>query len=223
MRAGQAGVTAANPYERLYASRPGGLVWGGEPGRLVARIGTWAEPGTVIDAGCGDGKNALFLEQHGFRVLGFDISATALAALRRRARMAGHQLSGRYVVADAQAPPVRPEDINPGPDVLVSYGLYHCLEPQTRAATHRRLQQLVAPGGVVVFCALTDGVPPTPEHFDAPVSLPSAAEIGELFKDHFAIEHWESGSILEAHPPLVGWHRHEAVWIVARRNAWDHT
>jgi SAM-dependent methyltransferase len=217
---GQAALAAANPYERLYRSQQGGLLWGDEPGRLVARIGQWAEPGAVIDAGCGDGKNALFLERHGFRVLGFDSSRTALAALRRRAAMAGHDLSGMYVEANAEAPPVHAAA---GADVLVSYGLYHCLRSQTRAAAHRGLQALLAPDGVVVFCALTDGVPPSPEHFDTPVSLPSVAEIAELFKDGFFIEHWECGSILEAHPPLVGWHKHEAVWVVARRNMWDHT
>jgi cyclopropane fatty-acyl-phospholipid synthase-like methyltransferase len=215
---GQPRLATSNPYERLYRSQRGGLLWGEEPGRLVAGISQWAEPGTVVDAGCGDGKNALFLEQHGFRVLGFDCSRTALAALRRRAALAGHELSGTYVVADVEATPLQGAA---GVDVLVSYGLYHCLRPQTRAAAHRWLQQLLAPNGVVLFCALTDGVPPSPEHFDTPVSLPSVAEIAELFKEGFCIEHWQCGSILEAHPPLVGWHKHEAVWVVARRNTWD--
>jgi SAM-dependent methyltransferase len=220
MTPGHGGHASVNPYERLYRSRPGGVLWGKEPGRLVAAIGQWAYPGTVIDAGCGDGKNALFLERQGFRVLGFDSSPTALAALHRRAALAGRKLSGSYVVADAAAAPVQAKA---GADVLVSYGLYHCLRLQTRAAVHRRLQQLVVPNGVVLFCALTDDLPPPAGHFDMQVSLPSVAEISDLFKDGFCIEHWECGSILEAHLPLVGSHRHEAIWIVARRNTWDHT
>jgi SAM-dependent methyltransferase len=43
-------------------------------------------PGRALDLACGKGRNALFLAQRGFNVLGIDISAVALEEARRRAR-----------------------------------------------------------------------------------------------------------------------------------------
>lgn len=210
------GVLARNPYERLYRSQGDGLLWGPGPGRLVAGMDRWVDldqPGTVLDAGCGDGKNSLYLEGQGFQVLGVDQSRTALAALRRRAAIAGQRIRGRYVAADI-------EDFATDEtfDVVISYGLYHCLDRDRRAVVHRRVQDQVKPGGVVLFTCLIDGVPLAADHFDVQVWLPSESEVLNLFKGgSYNIEHWEIGSILESHPPLVSGHEHRAVWAAARR------
>ena len=44
----------------------------------------------IIDAGCGDGRNSLFLAQCGFSVLGIDISEKAVEIARSRAFKAGY-------------------------------------------------------------------------------------------------------------------------------------
>jgi len=212
MTPGHRNVPARNPYERLYQSRVGGLLWGDEPGRLVSVIDKWVSTGTVLDVGCGDGKNSLFLEQNGFRVLGVDASMSALQALNVRAAQTGQRRTGRYIVADVET-----LQITGRFDVLVSYGLYHCLHPDRRSAVHRRLQELVVPGGIVLFCSLTDGLPVPPGHFDTELTLPSEAEVAALFRDGFRLEYEESGSIIEDHAPLVDVHEHRACWRVARR------
>ncbi len=218
MTLAETGVLTPNPYERLYRSQGDGLLWGPGPGRLVAGLYRWVDPdqqGTVLDAGCGDGKNSLYLEGQGFQVLGVDQSRTALAALRRRAATASQVIRGRYLAADI-------EDFATDEtfDVVVSYGLYHCLDRDRRAAVHRRVQDRVKPGGIVVFTCLIDGVPLAADHFDIQVWLPSESEIQHLFEgDRYNIEHWEIGSIVESHPPLVSVHEHRAVWAVARRSS----
>lgn len=212
------GVLAPNPYERLYRSQAEGLLWGPDPGRLVAGLDRWMDldqPGTVLDAGCGDGKNSLYLERQGFQVLGVDQSHTALAALRRRAARTSQLVQGRYVAADI-------EDFAADEtfDVVVSYGLYHCLDRDRRVAVHRRLQGQVKPGGIVLFTCLIDSVPLAADHFDVQVWLPSESEIMHLFEGGtYNIEHWEVGSIVESHLPLVSVHEHQAVWAVARRSS----
>jgi len=198
------------PYDRLYESRDDAL-WG-SPGRLVLRAVEWLPPGsTVYDAGCGDGKNALFLEGAGFTVRGADVSSVAIERLRRRFAAAG-RTSADYVVGDVTAGAGRF-----GPfDCLLSYGLYHCMDPTDRVEVHRRLQGCVRPGGIVVFSALVDTRPLPPGHLTPGVTLAATAEVKDLFADHEILA-WSEGSFSEAHEPLVPTHTHDAVWVAARR------
>ena len=43
-------------------------------------------PGRTLEIGCGTGTNAIFLAQHGFDVLGIDISEVAVARARVKAQ-----------------------------------------------------------------------------------------------------------------------------------------
>src|SRR5262245_45052343 len=52
-------------------------------------------PGRALEIGCGTGTNAIFLAQHGFKVLGVDISEIAV----NRARAKAHGQC-RFEVAD---------------------------------------------------------------------------------------------------------------------------
>jgi SAM-dependent methyltransferase len=45
--------------------------------------------GAILDAGCGDGRNALHLERYGFYVIGVDISPVAVEIAARRAQKEG--------------------------------------------------------------------------------------------------------------------------------------
>ncbi len=51
-----------------------------------------------IDLGCGTGRNAIFLAQHGFDVTGVDIASAGIGEARRRAQAAGLQV--KFVVDD---------------------------------------------------------------------------------------------------------------------------
>lgn len=60
-------------------------------------------PGTVLDAGCGTGAEAIHLARRGWDVTGVDISARALEHAARRAAEAGVTDTTRWVEADATA------------------------------------------------------------------------------------------------------------------------
>lgn len=44
---------------------------------------SYLKKGSVLDIACGDGRNTLFLLEHGFRVTGVDFSSNALERLKR--------------------------------------------------------------------------------------------------------------------------------------------
>ncbi len=200
----------AGHYERLYADRQHVPLWGAGPGRLVARIGEWCTGGEVLDLGCGDGKNALFLEKLGFAVTGVEISSEALELLQDRFDAVGHVPKGGYLQVDLESwlPDQRY-------DVLVSYGVYHCLSSHDRLGRHRLFQEAVRPGGVILFCSITDGLPMPDDHLTPGICLPSHDEIAQLW-DGYEVLEMAVGELIESHPPTVPVHRHEASWIVAR-------
>lgn len=59
------------------------------PSVLLREAVTDLEPGIALDAGMGQGRNAVYLAQRGWRVTGFDISGGALAAAESNAKNAG--------------------------------------------------------------------------------------------------------------------------------------
>jgi cyclopropane fatty-acyl-phospholipid synthase-like methyltransferase len=163
-----------------------------------------------LDAGCGDGKNALFLEDLGFSVTGVELSHHALDLLQVRFRAAGHVPKGTYVQAEITA--WHPDRLY---NLIVSYGLYHCLPTADRVAKHRMLQSFAAPGGIILFCSITDGLPMPDDHLTPGVVAPSRDEIASLWDGYDVIE-TVVDEIEESHPPHVGTHRHELEWVVAR-------
>jgi 2-polyprenyl-3-methyl-5-hydroxy-6-metoxy-1,4-benzoquinol methylase len=151
------------------------------------------------------------MQEAGFAVRGSDISNPAIARLRRRFRAAGCRSTG-YVVADVADVGLEPASL----DCLVSYGLLHCLRTADRVRIHRALQGSVRPGGLVLFSALLDTRALAPGHLTPGVRLVAMAEVRALFADHDILS-WSDGTITEEHPPLVGRHAHDAVWVAARR------
>ena len=70
----------------------------GEPGSLIIRIVNEHDRGSVLDLGCGDGRNALFLASKGFDVKALDLSLVGIEKMNRFAQEKGLLVTGQ--VAD---------------------------------------------------------------------------------------------------------------------------
>lgn len=104
-------------------------------------------PGTALDAGCGAGAEAAWLAEHGWRVTGADISATALAAAAGRAAHLGDRVE--WVETDlARWEPGRTWDL-----VVTHYA--HADVGQL--ALYERLSSWVAPGGTLLVVGHVHG------------------------------------------------------------------
>jgi tellurite methyltransferase len=66
----------------------------------IERIKTLVSGPDALDIACGEGRNSLFLAQHGFRVVGLDISDIGLAKGRNRAQAKGLDVDFRRVDLD---------------------------------------------------------------------------------------------------------------------------
>lgn len=121
-------------------------LWSGQPNPALVEEVTALTPGTALEAGCGEGADAIWLAQAGWQVTGTDFSAHALA------RAAGHTpdaLAGRLTWQQADIRTWTPDDDAPRYD-LVTASFLHFPSP-LRRAVFGALAARVAPGGHLVI------------------------------------------------------------------------
>src|SRR5205807_4543531 len=88
----------ARRWDARYRERDGAM-WSGRPnGRLVSEIAALA-PGRVLDVGCGEGADAIWLAQRGWTVTAIDISDVAVSRAREAAQLNGAAVE--WVCGDA--------------------------------------------------------------------------------------------------------------------------
>jgi len=139
-----------------------GWVFGVEPNHFVSEFLVDLEPQRVLDLGCGQGRNALWLALQGHEVTGLDLSAVAIEQAKTLAKEAG--VAVRFAVADLTLWRGDDESF----DLVVLS--YLQVAPEHRRAIHRTVCDVLAPGGTVFLIAhhadnLTRGVggPQRPE------------------------------------------------------------
>lgn len=125
--------------------RYGGVerAWSGNPnGTLVHEI-TDRAPGRALDIGAGEGADALWLAEHGWKVTATDISGNALARVRTEAERRGLDIDLRRSDANDPAPfGTETFDL-----VSLQYGSFK-RTPDQRGL--RNLLDAVAPGGTLL-------------------------------------------------------------------------
>ena len=166
-------------WDRRYADRE--RLWSGKPnGALVTEV-AGLTPGRVLDVGCGEGADAVWLASGGWDVTGLEVSGLALERAAGHARDAG--VAVRWVhagLAEAALPPASFD--------LVS-AQYPALLRTPDGAAERALLAAVAPGGVllVVHHAGMDAQPVQDGGFD-PADYVWPSMIASLLDDAWEVE-----------------------------------
>jgi SAM-dependent methyltransferase len=127
-------------------------------------------PGTALDAGCGEGAEAIWLASRGWHVIAADIAAEALARAASRAAETLAPGLVRWVEADLTA-------WAPGTQFdLVTTSYAHPAMPQL--AFYQRIAEWVAPGGTLLIVGhLHGGDPAGHEHHPPAKASVTAADI----------------------------------------------
>jgi SAM-dependent methyltransferase len=87
-----------NDWDDRYSTEE--LVWRAEPNRFLVEQVQGMAPGRALDLACGEGRNALWLAEQGWRVTGVDFSGVGLAKARRLAAERG--IEAHFVQADVR-------------------------------------------------------------------------------------------------------------------------
>jgi SAM-dependent methyltransferase len=194
-------------WDRRYADSQ--QLWSGRPnGALVAEV-AGLTPGRVLDVGCGEGADAVWLAGQGWDVTALEVSGVALE------RAARHAADARVDVRWVHAGLVE-ASLPAGSFDLVS-AQYPALLRTPDAAPERALLAAVAPGGVLLLVhhAGMETHQPEDGEFD-PADYVWPSMVAALLDDDWVVE------VDEVRPRVVpeggaGAHHAEDVVLRARR------
>jgi len=190
-------------------------LWGYRPGSLLFHLESIApgfRPVNVLDAGCGEGKNAVFCARNGAVVWAVDISAVAL----ERARRIHHGVTGiRWEEADIRRLELRHEYF----DLVIAYGLLHCFDSREQIVQCVRcFKAATRVGGFNLVCALNDRYQELGAH----------PRLNPCLIEHRAYEHlytdWQvlassDSDLSEVHPHIDIRHTHSLTRLVAQKGS----
>jgi SAM-dependent methyltransferase len=168
------------------------------------------EPGTALEAGCGEGANAVWLARRGWQVTAVDISPTALRRARDHAESAGIAPPGRvdWVEADLTQlePTGTPFDLVTAHYVHTSGGLDELI---------LRLARAVAPGGILLVVGHDPTDAHSRNHGGAGVSFTPADAAAGLDPKAWEVEASSASRV----DTSTGATLHDAVLLARRRSA----
>jgi SAM-dependent methyltransferase len=159
-------------WDARYGTAP--ALWSGHPNPHLLTETAGLPPGHALDIGCGEGADALWLAERGWRVTAVDISAVALDRARRTAAAQPVEIADRITWLQADLlewdPPRSTYD-------LVNAQYFHLPQP-LRSAAWPRLLDAVAPGGTLLVVAHDRSDPHVAGHAEhGPDRFFSAAEL----------------------------------------------
>ena len=199
------------PYDAGYASCS--CFWGRQPGRLVVEL-TEILPSwrglSVLDLGCGEGKNAAFAAYRGATVRAVDASALAL---RNAAAAWPSTANITWERADVR-------DINLLPqtyDVVLAYGLLHCLRSASEVRQiAARMQDATIPGGFNAVCAFNTRKQELTAHPGFSPILLAHDDYAKLYAG-WQLLHSTDNDLNEVHPHNGIRHTHSMTRLIARK------
>jgi SAM-dependent methyltransferase len=128
-------------WDGRYADRE--RLWSGQPNAALVAEVAGLSPGRVLDVGCGEGADAVWLARRGWDVTALEVSGLALQRAAEHALDAG--VTVRWVHAELARAMLVPASFD-----LVS-AQYPALLRTPDAAAERALLAGVAPGGVLLL------------------------------------------------------------------------
>ncbi len=157
-------------WEERYGAAP--ALWSGRPNPQLVAEATALVPGRALDAGSGEGGDALWLAARGWRVTAVDFATVALGRAAAEARRQGVEVDWVHADLTRWTPPAHTFD-------LVSAQYLH-LPPQDRDPVLARLAAAVAPGGSL----LVVGHRPSEVHTGLPEMFFTAAQVAATLAAH---------------------------------------
>lgn len=143
-------VHGRSSFENLYAGQPRWEI--GRPQKAILDHSDQIT-GSVLDAGCGSGENALFFAKRGQKVTGIDFLPEPITIAKLKAIEQG--LSATFLVMDALTLRELPEHF----DSAIDSGLFHVFSDDDRRRYIAGLASVLKPGGRLFLLCFSDAEP----------------------------------------------------------------
>ncbi|MBQ3128138.1 MAG: methyltransferase domain-containing protein [Clostridia bacterium] len=186
------------------------FLFGSSPNKTVTEFeNLFDKNGVILDIGCGDGKNAVYLARQGFENIdAFDPSEDAIEKLKRISNK-------EKLKINAQVKSLQEFNFEKQYDLVLSFGVYHFVPEQEWKSFILKAQQNTKRGGVHIIQMFNDSLPPTPDIAPYAVGMAKDGELKDLYKD-WEILQFLSYEFEEEHPG-VPLHKHASNKLVARK------
>lgn len=163
----------------------------------------------ILDVGCGDGKNAIYLAKQGFcNVDAFDMSHNAIDKVRRICETEKIQVNTEITTANDF-------EFTKQYDLMLSFGVFHFMDKNDWKAFIRKAQKHTNIGGIHIIQIFNDNIAPTPDIAPFAIGMAKDGEIKKLYEGWEIIQYL-SYTFEEEHPN-VPLHSHASNKIVARK------
>ncbi|MBM4067761.1 MAG: class I SAM-dependent methyltransferase [Planctomycetes bacterium] len=143
-------VPDKSTFESLYSSQPPWDI--GRPQKAFIDVADRIT-GSLLDAGCGTGENALFFASRGLTVTGIDFLAEPISRAKQKAIERG--LTATFLVMDALILKNWSERF----DCIIDSGLFHVFGDDDRRRYVDGLATVVKPGGRLFLLCFSDAEP----------------------------------------------------------------
>lgn len=174
-------------YERRYNSEE--YYWGVKPSYMCLKILELmppTKPITVLDIGCGEGKDAVFLARCGYSVSAFDITDSGIEKTKRLADKAG-------VYVDAFKANVLDFRLDKDFDILFSSGVFHFIKPELRQEIIENYKLHTKENGINTFNVFVEKpFVPVPPDKDTSRYNWKSGELLMLYHDWYIEESFET-------------------------------
>lgn len=151
--------------------------WGIVPNSLcyeIMKLKPPVKPYRVLDIGCGEGKDAVFLAKNGYDVTAFDVAESGLEKACRLADK--NNVSVNFFKAD-----IRDVRLSEEYDIIYSSGVFHYLSPELRKSFIDSLKEHTAYKGINAVNVF--------------VEKPFIPKAPDLEEKELSVEAWHSGEL----------------------------
>ena len=195
-------------WEKAYREKDT-VAFSSEPNKTITEFEhTINMHSNILEAGCGEGQNALYLAKKGYHVDAFDLSEYGIAKLKHRCEQSNVQVNA--FVADLTS-----YQFEQSYDMVLCFGTLHFVSKNDWKRFLNNAKEYTNIGGIHIMQIFTDTVPASEDIAPFAIGLAKDGEIRELYAD------WEilqfKSYVFEDEHPNVPKHLHASNKIVARR------
>lgn len=186
------------------------FLFGNSPNKTILEYeNLFCKKWNVLDVGCGDGKNVLYLAKQGFdNIDAFDISQNAIEKIDRLCQCTEYKIN-------IQVTSVQDFVFEKQYDLIFSFGVFHFISKECWKKFIRKAQENTRVGGIHIIQIFNDNIAPTPDIEPYAIGMAKDGEIKELYKDWEIIQ-FLSYTFEEEHPDIP-LHKHASNKLVARK------
>ena len=181
----------------------------GKPSPDVVLAASKLDKGSqILDLGCGEGRNAIYLAQLGFAVTASDISKPGIDKLRDTAKELGLKIGSS--VCD-----MRNFDFSENYDLIISHSCFQYIPRKEWKGLIEKMKKATNAGGLHVINIFTDEEPEPEDQKGLMVGLFKKGELAKSYHDWKIIEY--KPYVIEHTHPDGPTHKHAGESLVAQK------